>query len=183
MFVLAISLVWMARGHLRRLLKQAWKGENVSDELISPRTAWIGLIVGISGMIAWLCATGLSPLWAVLLVGGAFVVFIALARIIAETGLPGCQSPMAPQAFLVRGFGPDVLGMRNMTDLGLSTVWIVETATNMMTAMTHTLKLTTTPRKGYALSSWETPCSTLRSPASRSRSPWTARRTSANYNS
>ena len=147
MLVLAVSLVWMARGHLRRLFQQAWKGANTSDELISPRAAFIGLLVGVGGMVAWLSATGLSWGYAMLLVAGAFVVFIALARIIAETGLPGCQTPMVPQAFLVRGLGPDVLGMRNMTALGLSTVWIGETATNMMNAMTHTLKLTTTPKK------------------------------------
>ena len=154
MVVLAISLVWMARGHLRRLLKQAGKGEKASDELVSPRTAFVGLIVGIAFMLGWLSLTGLSLPWAVLLVAGAFVAFIALSRIIAEAGLPGCQTPMVPQAFLVRGFGPDVLGMKNMTALGLSTVWIGETATNMMNAMAHTLKLTTTPRKAYARLSW-----------------------------
>lgn len=105
-------------------------------------------------MVGWLSLTGLSLPWAVLLVAGAFVVFIALARIIAEAGLPGCQTPMAPQAFLVRGFGPDVLGLRNMTALGLSTVWMGETATNMMNAMTHALKLTTTPKKAYTKLSW-----------------------------
>ena len=152
--VLAISLVWMARGHLRRLLKLAWQGERTSDELISPRTAFVGLIVGSSGMVGWLSLTGLSLPWAVLLVAGAFVVFIGLSRIIAETGLPGCQTPMVPQAFLVRGLGSDVLGLRNMTALGLSTVWIGETATNMMNAMTHTLKLTTTPKRAYARVSW-----------------------------
>lgn len=154
MVVLTISLVWMARGHLKRLFKQAWRGEKASDELISPRTAFAGCIVGVSGMVGWLSLTGLSLPWAVLLVAGAFVVFIALARIIAEAGLPGCQTPMAPQAFLVRGFGPDVLGLRNMTALGLSTVWMGETATNMMNAMTHALKLTTTPKKAYTKLSW-----------------------------
>ena len=153
MLVLAISLVWMARGHLKRLFRQAWKGEKTSDELISPRTAFMGLIVGVGFMVGWLSLTGLSLSWAVLLVAGAFAVFIALSRIIAEAGLPGCQTPMVPQAFLVRGFGPDVLGLKNMTALGLSTVWIGETATNMMNAMTHTLKLMTTKR-AYARLSW-----------------------------
>ncbi len=159
MLVLAISLVWMARGHLKRLFGLAWQGEKRlkpegADELISPRTAFVGVLVGVGFMVGWLYLTGLSLLWAVLLIGGAFVVFIALSRIIAEAGLPGCQTPMVPQAFLVRGFGSDMLGMRNMTALGLSTVWIGETAANMMNAMTHTLKLTTTPRKAYARLSW-----------------------------
>ena len=154
MLVLAISLVWMARGHLKRLFRLAWKGEKQPDELISPRTAFVGLILGVAFMVGWLHLTGLSLPWAALLVAGAFAVFIALSRIIAEAGLPGCQTPMAPQAFLARGFGADVLGMRNMTALGLSTVWMGETATNMMNAMTHTLKLTTPPRKTYATLSW-----------------------------
>ena len=93
-------------------------------------------------MVAWLTLTGLSLYVAVLLVAGALIVFIGLSRIVCEAGLPGCQTPMVPQAVITRGLGPEVLGLKNMTGLGFSTVWIGETAANMMNAVVHSLKLT-----------------------------------------
>jgi len=44
---------------------------------------------------------------------------------------------MVPQSFITRGFGPEVLGLKNMTGLGLGTVWIGETSANMMNAVVH----------------------------------------------
>ena len=55
--------------------------------------------------------------------------------------------PMAPQAFITRGFGPETLGIGNMTGLGYSTVWLGETAANMMNAVVHTLKLISSDKK------------------------------------
>jgi hypothetical protein len=105
-------------------------------------------------MVAWLTATGLSLYVAVLLVLGAMIVFVALSRIVCEAGLPGCQTPKVPQAFLSRGFGPEVLGSRNLTGLGLSTVWIGETAANMMNAVVHSLKLTSTEARADRRLPW-----------------------------
>ena len=142
LFALAVFVVWTARSHLRGLWRQARKGEPAPGELLSPRTAFVGLGVGIAVMAAWLTLTGLSLYVALLLIVGALVVFVALSRIVCEAGIPGCQTPMTPQAFITRGFGPDGLGLGNMTGLGLSTVWMGETAANMMNAVMHSLKLT-----------------------------------------
>lgn len=92
-------------------------------------------------MLAWLISTGLDVYVAILLVIGALVVFIGLARITCEAGLPSIQTPMVPQAFMIRGFGPQVLGLQNMTGLGLSTVWLGDTAANMMNSVMHSLRL------------------------------------------
>ena len=118
-------------------------GERGVGEVMSPRLAFGGLLSGVLFMIAWLTLTGLSFYVAVLLVFGSLGAFIGLSRIVAEAGLPGAQTPMVPQAFIPRGFGPEVLGLKNMTGLGLSTVWIGETAANMMNAVIHSLKLVT----------------------------------------
>ena len=102
-------------------------------------------------MIAWLTLTGLSLYVSAILVFGALGAFIGLSRVVAEAGLPGVQTPMVPQAFITRGFGPEVLGLKNMTGLGLSTVWMGETAANMMNAAVHALKLTSEEGTGPAL--------------------------------
>ena len=146
--VLCLFVLWTARGHLKKLFGAAVRGERREREPISPRVAIAGLVLGLSMMVGWLTTTGLlSLLVAILLVGGALVVFIGLSRIVCEAGLPSLQSPMVPQAFITRGFGPDTLQLQNMTGLGLATVWIGDTITNMMNAVMHSLKLTSTQDK------------------------------------
>lgn len=144
MVVLCVFLLWTARSHLRGFVRAALHGQRLESEPLSPRMAVVGLPVGMVLMVAWLTVTGLSAWVAVLLVLGSLVVFIALSRIVCEAGLPSLQSPMVPQAFITRGFGPEVLELKNMTGLGLSTVWMGETIVNMMNAIMHSLKLTST---------------------------------------
>ena len=143
--VLCLFVLWTARGHLKGFFKAALRGDRREREPISPRVAVVGLPLGLVMMVVWLTTTGLLSLGvALLLVGGALVVFIGLSRIVCEAGLPSVQSPMVPQGFITRGFGPDTLQLPNMTGLGLATVWIGDTITNMMNAVMHSLKLTST---------------------------------------
>ncbi|MDA0337979.1 MAG: hypothetical protein O2782_22650 [bacterium] len=143
MMVFVLFLLWTAKPHILGLWRQAVAGERARGEVLSPRLAFSGLFLGVLFMIAWLTLTGLSFYVAVLLVFASLGAFIGLSRIVAEAGLPSAQTPMVPQAFITRGFGPEVLGLKNMTGLGLSTVWIGETAANMMNAVVHSLKLVT----------------------------------------
>ena len=149
MMVFVVFLLYTAAPHIRRLWRHAVSGEgDVSREVLPPRRAFAGLGLGALFMTGWLTVTGLSLYVSVILVIGALGVFIGLSRVVAEAGLPGAQTPMVPQAFITRGFGPEVLGLKNMTGLGLSTVWIGETAANMMNAVVHSLKLTTEEEGG-----------------------------------
>ena len=143
MVVLSLFVVWTARRHLRGLVRQALNGNRGEhSEVISPRIAVFGFLAGVFYLVAWLTYTGLSLYVAVLLVLGALIVFIGVVRIVCEAGLPGVGSPMVPQAFITRGFGPGVLGLQNMTGLGLSTAWMgAGGVSKMMDAMLHTLKL------------------------------------------
>ena len=145
MVALVVFVLWTARGHLKKLWRQALRREpGDGREALSPAVAFLGLAAGSAFLLFWLTRTGLSFYVAFLLLFGALGVFIALSRIVCEAGIPGCQTPMVPQAFITRGFGPEVLGLKNMTGLGFSTVWIGETAANMMNAVVHSLKLTST---------------------------------------
>lgn len=143
MMVFVAFLIWTAKPHVMGLWRQAVAGERAVGEVLSPRTAFSGLVFGALFMIAWLTLTGLTFYVAVLLVFGSLGAFIGLSRIVAEAGLPSAQTPMVPQAFITRGFGAEVLGLKNMTGLSLSTVWIGETAANMMNAVVHSMKLVT----------------------------------------
>lgn len=142
MLMLVLFVVWNARQHLGSFWRQALgREESTQGELLSPRAAVCGFVGGLLFMVFWLIGTGLDPYVAILLVIGALVVFIGLARITCEAGLPSIQTPMVPQAFMIRGFGPEILGLQNMTGLGLSTVWLGDTAANMMNSVMHSLRL------------------------------------------
>jgi hypothetical protein len=156
MVVLALFVLWTARSHIRGFWHHATGRGKAADynEVIGPRTAIYGLGLGVALMVAWLTLTGLSFYVAVLLTLGALLVFIALSRVVCEAGVPGCQTPMVPQAFITRGFGPEILGLKNMTGLGYSTVWMGETAANMMNAVAHTLKLVSTENKADRRLPW-----------------------------
>ncbi|MBT3374656.1 MAG: hypothetical protein HN406_03610 [Lentisphaerae bacterium] len=145
MVALVLFVLWTARGHLGKLWHQALRRERGDErEALSPAMAYVGLGGGGVFLLFWLTNTGLSLYVAALLLFGALGVFIGLSRIVCEAGIPGCQTPMVPQSFITRGFGPEVLGLKNMTGLGFSTVWIGETAANMMNAVAHSLKLVST---------------------------------------
>lgn len=144
LFALTLFVLWTSRSHFGRLWRLALRREKDPREILSPRLAIFGLAGGLVFMIFWLNITGMSLHVALLLVAGALIVYIGMSRIVCEAGLPGAQTPMAPQAFITRGFGPEHLGLKNMTCLGFSTVWMGETAANMMNAVIHSLKLTST---------------------------------------
>jgi len=149
MVVLSLFVVWTARGHLRGLVRQALKGRREEcGEVISPRIAVFGFLAGVFFLVAWLTYTGLSFYVAVLLVLGALIVFVGVVRIVCEAGLPGVGSPMVPQAYITRGFGPGILGLQNMTGLGLSTAWMgAGGVSKMMDAILHTFKLKSTEER------------------------------------
>ena len=87
MIALVVLGLWTARGHLKAVWQQAKAGGSAAGELLSYRTAVVGLAVGLVVMGLWLWQTGL-PWWAVVLfLGAAFAIFFALTRVIVEAGL------------------------------------------------------------------------------------------------
>ena len=85
--VFVAFLLWTATPHIRNLWRQAVLGESAGrGEVISPRLAFGGLLLGVLFMIAWLTLTGLSFYVAVILVFGSLGAFIGLSRIVAEAG-------------------------------------------------------------------------------------------------
>ncbi len=87
MLVLVGAMLWTARAHLRHVLSAAFKRDvtaNDADEILSYRAAvwlWIACAVYVS---AWLMATGLPALSTLIFLAGAFVIFLAIARVIAQ---------------------------------------------------------------------------------------------------
>lgn len=88
---LALSIIWIGRHHWRLVLAQAFRGER-SDEpcgiYLSYRFAFWCLVGCVAVMIVWLAAAGMTILGAVVSAILLLTLFVVIARIIAETGLP-----------------------------------------------------------------------------------------------
>ena len=124
--VLVLFGLWTARSHLRQVLAKAFgRAPEVDDsaEILSYRAALLGLAAGVAIMSLWLWRSGLPPLVVPLVVACALVLFIGLARVIAEAGLPTVTPAMIPAGFVLSGVGAPALGPTGLVALGYSYIW------------------------------------------------------------
>ena len=145
MIALVLFGLWIARGHLRQVLRKAFTGDasvDDSDEILSYRTAVWGVILGVVGMNVWLWRAGL-PLWVgPLFLFGALVTFISLTRIIAEAGLPMVFPRNIPLDVVISGIGAKHIGPTGIGALAPTVIWTESLASTMMAHTATGLKLT-----------------------------------------
>ncbi|MGY8823267.1 MAG: DUF6785 family protein [Candidatus Latescibacterota bacterium] len=144
MLVLVVAMLWTARAHLRHVFAAAFrrgtKG-NDEDEILSYRAAvwlWIGCAVYV---FIWLLLTGLPVLSTAVFLFGAFVIFLAIARVIAQGGVGFTSSTMLPQPFLVYTLGTDLVGWKGLASVSMSYAWAAEMRTTVMASAANGLKL------------------------------------------
>lgn len=142
--VLVGATLWMGRDHFKEVARKAWRRDadvDDSGEIMSYRTAVGGSVVGIAGMWVWLWQTGM-PAWAapVFLFAG-LAIFIGLARIIAETGLPIIKATMIPAGFVLSSVGSSALGVKGVIATGYTMVWCGDLLVFMMAPLANGLRL------------------------------------------
>ncbi|MEW6750296.1 MAG: DUF6785 family protein [Candidatus Latescibacterota bacterium] len=157
MIVLAAAILWSARGHLREVLRAACgRGRPAadSDEILSYRAAvWIWT-ASAAYFLAWLVASGLPWLAALVFMGGAFVIFLAVARVIAQGGIGFTASTMLPQPFTVYTLGTEVVGWKGLATISLSYSWAAELRTTVMASTANGLKLAHSAGLGHRRLLW-----------------------------
>jgi hypothetical protein len=112
--------LWTAREHLKKVFRKAvGKAPEVDDsqELVSYRTAVLGLAGGAVFLATWLMHSGMSFTMVVLYLFASFVLYYSTARIVAEGGLPYTWGPLSPQSFIV-----NITGTRLMTGQGITSL-------------------------------------------------------------
>ena len=147
MLALVVMMLWACRAHLRRVARAAWGRPHADDgekgeEILSYRTAarlWLGCAVFVFG---WLVATGLPPLSTAVFLIGAFVIFLAIARVIAQGGVGFTSSTMLPQPFTVYTLGSEAVGWKGLASLSMSYSWAAEMRTTVMASAANAVKLT-----------------------------------------
>lgn len=115
--------LWMARQHIIKVVHTALghtSDLDDADELFSYRTALFGLLFGLVYMIWWLHKGGLSfPVMALFLFL-LFIFYLALARVVAETGLVSVDLPINSHQFTVGIIGSANINPGDLTTLGMA---------------------------------------------------------------
>ena len=145
MIALVLVGLWISRRHLRAVLRKAWTNDPAVDdsgEIMSYRAAVLCTIGGLAYIWVWLWLSGI-PTWVLpLFLFGAFVLFVALSRIVAETGLAWVAGPITAPAFVASGVGTANLGTNILVPLGFTYTWSGEVKTSVMAFCANGLKLT-----------------------------------------
>ena len=143
MIVMVLLGLWTARGHLWNVAQHVgWREKRADgDELISYRTAVIGMAGGLVFMSIWLWRSGL-PFWAVLVyLFGAFVIFLALTRVIVEAGLAAAVQGMSGCGFLISSVGSSSIGVAGVLASGVTLAWAGDLLVFMMAPCANGIRM------------------------------------------
>ena len=142
-FAFVILGLWRARAHLKDVFCKAFRRRETDDsqEIISyPMAVW-GLIFGTILLLIWLIFSGMSFLIALLFLIVAFIFWIGLTRIIAESGIATMVAPSISSSQVVSALGSSSIGSERLTSLGLSYVYSSDLRTFPMSSTAQGLKM------------------------------------------
>lgn len=147
MIVLVAWGAWIARDHLRRILRHAIGRESGGDteEMLSYRSAVLLLALSAVFAAVWLNRSGMGWPQVFAFGFGTVVLYLGLSRIIIESGLVFLRGPITAQAFTWHLFGIAGMGPLSAASLALSFAWSCDAKTFGMTMMAHV------PRLGAAM--------------------------------
>lgn len=130
--------LWMTRNHFKDVFKKAFtRSRQIDDsnELLSYRTAVLGLIFGLMFIAAWLMKSGMSLKVLVFFLPATFILFIGVTRIVIEGGLVFLRGPLVGQTFAVFALGSSSISASSMTSLAFTYVWAADIKSFFM--LTH----------------------------------------------
>jgi len=157
MFVFVFYGLWIARRHLLDVVRKAvGAGRDVddSDEIMSYRVAFFGMVLGLIVMAVWLNKSGLS--WPVTLffLMTAMVIFLGLSRVVAEGGLACCVAPAIAPEFAMSKIGAAAIGPAGLVALSFTYMWAADIRVFVMAEAATGLKLAQGVRKGRRRIFW-----------------------------
>ncbi len=120
MLVFVLATLWYSRAHLIRALRCGLGlGERGYDrgEPASYRLLLIVSAVCCTVMLVWLHYSGLHFGYSVFFLAGFLLVYYAMARMIAQVGLPSVSAPVQSGPYMASLFGAQTLGRTQVTAL------------------------------------------------------------------
>ena len=141
-FLVFVGLsLWMARSHLRDVVRKAWNPRcDVDDsrESMSYRTALLGLIVGVALVAAWMHRLGIGWLTLVVYGIGFAAVYVGVGKIVAQCGLIYTRAPIPPQTFVAHSLGSATIGPTALVAIATTFAVWCDNKPVLSTAMVHT---------------------------------------------
>ena len=135
--------LWMARGHLAAVLRQALRGDaqiDDSGEMVSYRTAVYGFAGGCLYLLAWLWRSGMDLHIAALFLFGVLVIYLGITRLVIQSGMYYLTTPMASQGLVLAITGTAVMPP-NLVALALSYSWHGDIQSLFMPSAAHAARL------------------------------------------
>ncbi len=150
LLTMTVAGLWSARNHLASVFRKAFGRHpetDDSDEILSYRSAVIGLLVCTAFMVGWLVATGMSVPVAVIFWLVVMGIFYGMTRIVVESGLSACVAPGIAPGFVTSKLGLAAIGAQGMTAMAMTYPWCADIRTFVMTSVAHGLKATAAVRR------------------------------------
>jgi len=143
-FLVFVALgLWMARRHLRQVVATALGRRKLDDsnEILSYRVAVLGFLGGTAVLVGWLCRSGMRVEVALGFLAVAYLIYLGLARIVAQTGVSYVTPPLVAQPFLFFSFGSAAFLPRDLAALSCAYGWHGDVQTTFMVGATQEAKL------------------------------------------
>ena len=131
--------LWMGREHLKGVW-HAIRGRKKSDdaeELMSYRTAGLCGLAGLLFIIGWLHTAGMA--WYVIIpfLIGMGILYVGIARVIAESGLVYLRGSMMPPTFALYTLGSANIPAASMANFAFSFAYFTDAKSLAMASMAH----------------------------------------------
>ena len=155
--MLVLWSLWMARDHIKDVFNKAWNPAlpiDDSRELISYRTAVVGLLLGSVYMLTWLNKAGMELWVAACFLAFVLIAYLGITRLVVQTGIYYLTTPVVSQAMTMMTFGTSAISASGLAALGLCYSFFGDVQSIFMTSAAHAAKLHSSlriARRGFAL--------------------------------
>jgi len=126
-----------------------WTHVDDEGEPMSYFWAFWGTVIGTIVMVAWLTSSGFPIHISVLVLFAAFIGFIGLTRVIAESGIPVSIVPLIASDFVVSAVGTSAIGKQGLLALPWTYVWNGDVRTFVMCSAAHGMRACSERKRSY----------------------------------
>jgi len=163
MVVMVAYSLWLSRAHLKDVWQGATGKKQVddSDEVMSYKTAFWGLVFGSLFLTGWLIVSGMEWYVAVLFLIGAFIIWFILTRVVCEGGIPTLVATSIASAQIVSAFGSAHLTPMAIVALGMTYVYAADLRTFPLSSVSMGLKMSSDRKKNSYGLFWAIMCAII----------------------
>ncbi|MCM8804499.1 MAG: hypothetical protein NC833_04540 [Candidatus Omnitrophica bacterium] len=134
--------LFLWRHHLKDVFNGAiGKKVDDSDEILSYKTSFWGIVFGSLFMIGWLIISGMNWYIALLFLIFAFIIWITLTRIVCEGGIPTLVATTIASSQIVSMFGSKNLNPFTILALALTYIYAADLRTFPLSSSSMSLKI------------------------------------------